>query len=80
MAEPRRRIPTTATTWVVAFLAIPIVAVWLSLAAIIIYSATSDPIVLDKIEGLLTALAVLTVPVMKIIDSLMDKWKTEHAE
>jgi hypothetical protein len=41
----------------------PVVVVWLVLAARIIWSATSNPDTLDSIEGLLTALAVLTIPV-----------------
>ena len=41
----------------------PVVVVWLTLAARIIWSATSNPETLDNIEGLLTALAVLTIPV-----------------
>jgi hypothetical protein len=35
----------------------------LTLAARIVWSATSNPETLDSIEGLLTALAVLTIPV-----------------
>jgi len=41
----------------------PVVVVWLILAARIIWSASSNPETLDNIEGLLTALAVLTIPV-----------------
>tara|TARA_R100000808_G_scaffold4903_1_gene15361 strand:- start:17562 stop:17735 length:174 start_codon:yes stop_codon:yes gene_type:complete len=41
----------------------PVVVVWLTLAARIIWSSTSNPETLDNIEGLLTALAVLTIPV-----------------
>ena len=41
----------------------PVVVVWLTLAARIIWSATSNAETLDNIEGLLTALAVLTIPV-----------------
>ena len=41
----------------------PVVVVWLVLAARIIWSATSIPDTHDSIEGLLTALAVLTIPV-----------------
>ena len=39
------------------------VFVWLTLAARIIWSASSNANTLDNIEGLLTALAVLTIPV-----------------
>jgi hypothetical protein len=41
----------------------PVVFVWLFLAARIIWSASSNANTLDNIEGLLTALAVLTIPV-----------------
>ena len=41
----------------------PVVVVWLVLSARIIWSASSNPETLDNIEGLLTALAVLTIPV-----------------
>ena len=41
----------------------PGVVVWVILAARIIWSASSNPETLDNIEGLLTALAVLTIPV-----------------
>ena len=41
----------------------PVVFVWLTLAARIIWSASSNANTLDNIEGLLTALAVLTIPV-----------------
>ena len=41
----------------------PVVFVWLFLAARIVWSASSNPETLDNIEGLLTALAVLTIPV-----------------
>ena len=41
----------------------PEVFVWLFLAARIVWSASSNPDTLDNIEGLLTALAVLTIPV-----------------
>ena len=59
---------------VVLVMSFPIVAVWLILAFIIIKGAVDDPAVLDNIEGLLTALAVLTIPVAKIVDKLYDKW------
>ena len=42
---------------------LPMVLVWLALGARIIYSASSSREILDSIEGLLTALAVLTIPV-----------------
>ena len=41
----------------------PVVFVGLFLASRIVWSASSNPETLDNIEGLLTALAVMTVPV-----------------
>ena len=41
----------------------PVVFVWLFLAARIVWSASSNPETLQNIEGLLTALAGLTIPV-----------------
>tara|TARA_Y100001963_G_C6627798_1_gene374801 strand:- start:508 stop:777 length:270 start_codon:yes stop_codon:yes gene_type:complete len=50
----------------------PVVMVWLVLACRIIWSATSSKETLDSIEGLLTALAVLTIPVSAGLNEL---WK-----
>ena len=41
----------------------PVVFVWLFLAAWIVWAASSNPETLENIEGFLTALAVLTIPV-----------------
>jgi hypothetical protein len=58
--------------------------VWLALGARIIYSATEEPEVLSQIEGLLTALAVLSMPVtlgltelFKAFGAEVDKRKNE---
>ena len=50
----------------------PVVFTWLFLGARIIWSASSNPQTLDSIEGLLTALAVLTIPVSAGLGEL---WK-----
>ena len=50
----------------------PCVFVWLFLAARIIISATTSSSTLDGIEGLLTALAVLTIPVSAGISKLFE--------
>ena len=50
----------------------PVVLTWLFLGARIIWSASSNPQTLDSIEGLLTALAVLTIPVSA---GLSELWK-----
>lgn len=67
----------SGTTIIIAAVTIPIVFVWLTLAGIIIFSATRDPDVLANIEGLLTALAVLSIPTSLILADLMRHW---HAE
>tara|TARA_R110002020_G_scaffold310946_1_gene526603 strand:+ start:52 stop:297 length:246 start_codon:yes stop_codon:yes gene_type:complete len=53
----------TGAQLLIAIIFFPVVVVWLTLAARIIWSATSNADTLDNIEGLLTALAVLTIPV-----------------
>jgi hypothetical protein len=50
----------------------PVVFVWLFLAARIIISATTSSSTLDNIEGLLTALAVLTIPVSAGLGKLFE--------
>lgn len=51
----------------------PVVFVWLVLAARIIWSASSNANTLDNIEGLLTALAVLTIPVSAGLGKIFEK-------
>ena len=55
----------------------PVVFTWLFLAARIVMSATTSQTVLDNIEPLLTALAILTVPVsmglQKLFEGVGDK-------
>ena len=50
----------------------PVVFTWLFLGARIIFSASSNPQTLESIEGLRTALAVLTIPVSA---GLSELWK-----
>ena len=50
----------------------PVVFCWLFLAARIIISATTSSNTLDNIEGLLTALAVLTIPVSAGLGKLFE--------
>ena len=52
----------------------PTVFVWLFLAARIIISATTSATTLDNIEGLLTALAVLTIPVSGGLMKIFEGW------
>ena len=50
----------------------PVVFVWLFLAARIVISSTTSSSTLDNIEGLLTALAVLTIPVSAGLGKLFE--------
>ena len=61
--SPSNNTEITGAQLLIAVIFMPVVVVWLVLAARIIWSATSNPDTLDGIEGLLTALAVLTIPV-----------------
>tara|TARA_R100001082_G_scaffold35314_1_gene18348 strand:+ start:275 stop:514 length:240 start_codon:yes stop_codon:yes gene_type:complete len=60
---PSNKTEITGGQLLIAVIFMPVVVVWLVLAARIIWSASSNPETLDNIEGLLTALAVLTIPV-----------------
>jgi len=51
--------------------------VWLFLAYQIITGAINDAGVRDEIEGLLTALAVLTIPFMSLITEMMRRYQRE---
>ena len=51
----------------------PVVFVWLFLGARIVWSASANPETLDNIEGLLTALAVLTIPVSAGISKIFER-------
>jgi hypothetical protein len=77
--KPRRDASTTVTggQLLIAIIFIPVVITWLFLAARIIWSATSNPETLDKIEGLLTALAVLTIPVSHGLTKIFETFKDE---
>ena len=55
----------------------PMVLVWLALGARIIYSASSSREILDSIEGLLTALAVLTIPVTAGFTEIFRRYSEE---
>lgn len=62
----------TGTQLLIAILFTPVVITWLVLGARIIWSASSNPETLDNIEGLLTALAVLTIPVSQGLAKLWE--------
>tara|TARA_Y100000310_G_C20511462_1_gene729089 strand:- start:555 stop:839 length:285 start_codon:yes stop_codon:yes gene_type:complete len=75
--EPQRKresVTLTGRELIILVIFAPTVFVWLFLAARIIISATTSPTTLDNIEGLLTALAVLTIPVSAGINKLFEGW------
>ena len=65
MAEKngKEKVTLSGRELIVLVIFTPVVFVWLFLGARIVWSASSNPETLDNIEGLLTALAVLTIPV-----------------
>lgn len=67
----------SGATVIVGALSFAIIGVWLYLAYSIIRGAISNPTVLDNIEGLLTALAVLTLPAMKVVEGAIEVWRKE---
>jgi hypothetical protein len=70
----------TGNQLLVAVIFLPVVIVWLFLAARIIWSATSNPETLESIEGLLTALAVLTIPVSMGLNEMFKAFSNESAK
>ena len=67
--EPNR-VQMTSGDIVRLIIAAPVVFVWLFLGARIIIAATNSETVLNNVEPLLTVLAVLTIPVTGILQSL----------
>ena len=67
----------TGSQLLIAILFTPCVITWLVLAARIIWSASSNPETLDNIEGLLTALAVLTIPISQGLSKLWEAYGNE---
>ena len=67
----------TGVQLLVGVIFIPVVLVWLALGARIIWSATGNPETLDQIEGLLTALAVLSLPVSMGLQKLFEAFGSE---
>jgi hypothetical protein len=67
-------------SWPGFILGIAIIAlggVWLYLSYKIITGAIGDAGVRDEIEGLLTALAVLTIPLMTLLTEMMRRYQRE---
>jgi tellurite resistance protein TehA-like permease len=77
--EPKKESKTTLTgkELIILIVFAPCVFTWLFLAARIVMSATTSQNVLENIEPLLTALAILTVPVSlglsKLFENINDK-------
>jgi len=70
--EARERVTLSGRELIMLVIFAPTVFVWLFLAARIIWSASSNPETLSNIEGLLTALAVLTIPVSAGLGKLFE--------
>jgi hypothetical protein len=68
--DSNQKIQMTSGDIVRLIIAAPVVFVWLFLGARIIISATNSETVLNNVEPLLTVLAVLTIPVTGILQSL----------
>ena len=64
------RVQMTSGDIVRLIIAAPVVFTWLFLGSRIIISATNSETVLNNVEPLLTVLAVLTIPVTGILQSL----------
>ena len=66
------RVTLSGRELVVLIIFAPVVFTWLFLAARIVMSATTSQTVLQNIEPLLTALAILTVPVSMGLQKLFE--------
>jgi hypothetical protein len=71
--SPRESVTLSGKELIQLVIFAPVVFTWLFLAARIIWSASSNPETLDNIEGLLTALAVLTIPVSAGISKVFER-------
>ena len=67
----------TGVQLLVGIIFVPVVMVWLALGARIIWSATGNVETLQNIEGLLTALAVLSLPVSMGLQKLFEAFGNE---
>jgi hypothetical protein len=68
----RDKVTLSGRELIVLVIFTPVVYVWLFLGARIVWSASSNADTLDNIEGLLTALAVLTIPVSAGLGKLFE--------
>ena len=75
--EPVSKTTLSGKELIILIVFAPCVFTWLFLAARIVMSATTSQNVLENIEPLLTALAILTVPVsmglQKLFEGISDK-------
>ena len=78
--EKEGNVNLTGTQLITFLIFFPIVVVWLFLAARIVWSASSNPETLDSIEGLLTALAVLSLPVAGGLSEILRAYAAEVTE
>jgi len=70
--EPSSKTTLTGKELIILIIFAPVVFTWLFLAARIVMSATTSQNVLENIEPLLTALAILTVPVSMGLQKLFE--------
>jgi hypothetical protein len=73
-----RDVTLSGTELIILLAFLPLVLTWLALGARIIYSATSNPEVLDSIEGLLTAISIMTIPVSLGFNEIFKRYSTEQ--
>ena len=73
----KEKVTLSGRELIVLIIFTPVVLTWLVLGARIIWSASSNPEPLDNIEGLLTALAVLTIPVSAGLGKLFESSKDD---
>jgi len=81
--EPKKKkngrdVTLSGTELIILLAFLPLVLTWLALGARIIYSATSNPEVLDSIEGLLTAISIMTIPVSLGFNEIFKRYSTEQ--
>jgi len=74
------RVTLTGRELIILIIFAPCVFTWLFLASRIVLSATTSQSVLENIEPLLTALAILTVPVSMGLQKLWEGLDAEKRE
>jgi len=79
--EPKKKkngrdVTLSGTELIILLAFLPLVLTWLALGARIIYSATSNPEVLDSIEGLLTAISIMTIVVSQGFNEIFKRYSS----